>query len=250
LIILLLLAIFAAASSDSLFGSVAKRTYGDARFPEMYRRQTGDCDSQCGSIEAALGCNSTECACPIFASAGSTAVTACVNCLQPVAPLTASNITLFANVCSMCQSQCSTSLTAYIQTLSCNNTACECTLYLGVGSAALTTCATCVETFDPTDAAGLLAFAQACGVNVTVPSASQSSASQSSTSLPSASKASATIISTPSATSQVSSATSSATAAITATGSTACRVGVELFGKLFWSSMVIGLLVSTLLVLV
>jgi len=238
LIIVLLLAIFAAASSDSLFGAVAKRTYGNARFPEMYRRQTGDCDSQCGSIEAALGCNSTECACPIFASAGSTAVTACVNCLQPVAPLTASNITLFANVCSMCQSQCSTSLTAYIQTLSCNNTACECTLYLGVGAAALTTCASCVETFDPTDAAGLLAFAQACGVNVTVPSASQSSS------------ASATIIPTPSATSQVSSATSSATAVITASGSIACRVGVEQFGKLFWSSMLIGLLVSTLLVLV
>jgi hypothetical protein len=207
-------------------------TYDKVGFPEIHRRQVGNCTDQCCAVEPALACNTTECACPILNSAGSTGVTACVNCLQTVSPLTASNITLFANVCSMCESQCSTSLTAYIQTLSCNTTACECSLYLRVGSTALTTCATCVQTFNPTDADGLLAFAQACGVNVTVPSASASQT-------PSHSSSGGSTIPTVSATS-----TSRASAVATVTTSAACQLEF----RLFWSTIFLGLSVVTFLI--
>lgn len=175
----------------SPLGCFATWTHNNVGFAQIHPRQAGNCTTQCGTIEGALACNSTECACPILNSAGSAGVSTCVNCLTTSSPYLAANLTLFANVCSMCESQCSTSLTAYIQTLSCNTTACQCTLYLGVGSTALTTCAACVKKFNPTDAAGLLAFAQACGLNVTAPSssASQTSSASSTATYPTASTA-------------------------------------------------------------
>lgn len=224
-------AVLAVAVHDNSFRPVAKRAYGT----ELYRRQFAGCAAQCASIESALACNSTECACPILNSAGSAAVNACVTCVDPVSPLTASNITLFANVCSMCESQCSTSLTAYIQTLSCNSTICECSIYLGVGAGPLTTCANCVQTFSPAIADGLLEFAQACGLNVTVPSPPPSSATSASAS------ASASTVSTPS-----SSSASSTPSAATTAHSLGCRVGFEFFGKL--AAITLGCSVFTFMV--
>jgi hypothetical protein len=130
----------------------------------MYRRQLDGCTTPCASVARALGCNSTECACSILNSAEPATIDTCVNCLEPAQPLIASNITLFANICSKCQSQCSLTLTAYIKTLSCNTTTCFCSKFSSVPASAITSCASCAQSFDPVHVSGLLILAQQCGI--------------------------------------------------------------------------------------
>jgi hypothetical protein len=214
-----ILAVTVSSLPDIPFGTVEKRK---ADIPQIHRRQFGDCNSQCASIEAALACTTADCACPIFNSAGSAAVSDCASCVQTVQPLIASNITLFGGVCSKCQNQCSTSLTAYIQSLACNSTSCSCSLFSSVGLPTLTTCANCVQTFDPAVATGILQFAEQCGLGPTA-SASASAASSTSAQVATAS-------------------TSAASSASTTSKSAGTRICADGFNKLFWIITLLGAL--------
>lgn len=200
-----------------------------ANFAGMLRRQTS-CATQCSSIAAAAACNSSECICPIYAAAGATEIKTCVDCLQPIEPYLASNITFSANVCSMCDSQCSAALTAYIQSLSCNSTTCLCSVFSVAGATAITTCANCIKPFDPTDAAGALALAQECGIISPVSVSSSASVSgSSSTSGPS----------TTGPTASTRAASSSASAVATASTSAGNRVNKDLYQMLFWLPLLV-----------
>lgn len=221
----MILAVTVSSLPDTPFGTAEKR---DADIAQIHRRQFGDCNSQCASIEGVLACTTADCACPIFNSAGSAAVSDCTSCVQTVQPLIASNITLFAGVCAKCQNQCSTSLTAYIQSLACTSTSCACSLFSSVGLPTLTTCANCVQTFDPVVATGLLQFAEQCGLGPTNSSTS-ASASAASTSGPTSAPVGAT-------------STSAASPATTTSKSAGTRICADLFTKLFWIITLLGAL--------
>ena len=167
-------------------------------FNSLSRRQSSEpCIAECGIFYAALECNTTGCICADFNAGGSAAVSNCTNCLQSASPPLASNITLFAQVCTNCSTQCDTTLAGYIATLSCNTTACECAYYAAIGAPNITTCANCIQPFAPADAAGVIEFAQACGVIPTNSSVSTSA----SASLSSASASASAKSGSPSATS-------------------------------------------------
>ena len=131
------------------------------------RQSIESCLAPCSSIDSALLCTTGSCVCPILNSAGSSAVVTCANCLEGVDPPYANELALLANVCSKCSDQCAGVLTGIIQTASsCTTTACECSLFSQVGAASIETCASCVQSFDPTDASTLLDTEQACGIGV------------------------------------------------------------------------------------
>src|SRR5271163_2645131 len=134
------------AFPDDHFG---KRT---AHIPQLYRRQLDGCTSQCVPLLPGGNCTPADCVCPVVNAAGVTAVNACVSCIEATDPYLASNITLTANVCMHCQSQCSSSLTAYFQSLACNSSlACSCAPFMPLGATTITTCANCIQPFDATD---------------------------------------------------------------------------------------------------
>ena len=212
-------------------GLILKRnTHLDVKLNPLYRRQLGACASECSSVASVLtSCNATtQCVCSTINSAGPTAVTACVTCLEPIAPSIASNISLVAEVCSMCQNQCSKTLDSYIQTLSCNSTQCSCAAYALAGASEITTCANCVSTFSPPISTGLLEFAQECGI--VPPTSASASASASGSAAPSGS------------TSQ-SAGTASTSVSASASGSShsaASRVVGEVLSKLLWMTIFVG----------
>ena len=224
-----ILAVTVSAIPDTQVDKIEKR---NAHIAKIYRRQMPGCDAECASIEALLACTTTECACPIVNSAGSAAVSVCTSCLQSTQPLVASNITLLAGVCLKCESQCSTTLTAYIQSLACNSTTCACSLFSSVGSTAITTCANCVQPFDPLDATGLLQFVEQCGIGPSSASSAYASASASASSL-----ASSASISGPTSTQVGTSSTSAASPASTASKSAGSRICTDLFTRLFCLAM-------------
>ena len=212
-----ILAVMVAAFPDNHF---AKRA---PHLPQLYRRQADGCTTQCGPILSGGNCSTTECICPIVNAAGPTAVTACADCISKVDPYLASNITLTANVCMNCESQCSSTLTAYFASLACNGSlACSCAPFAPLGATTITTCANCVQKFDATDATGLLEFAQECGI---LPSGAPSSALPSSTASPSSAGAA------------TGSATASASATATASKSAATRIDFDAFGSLVWIAL-------------
>ena len=157
---------------ENPFRRIEKRnTFIERNLNQLQRRQSLEsCIIPCASIETALSCTTGPCICPILNSAGLSAVATCANCLEGVDASYASELILLANVCTMCSNQCSGVVTAIIQTeLSCTTTACECSLFSQVGAASIETCASCVQSFDPTDASTLLDTEQACGIGVASP---------------------------------------------------------------------------------
>ena len=198
--------------------------FPDDHFPQLYRRQLDGCTNQCGPLLPGGNCTTADCVCPVVNAAGATAVNTCVNCITATDPYLASNITLTANVCMHCQSQCSSSLTAYFQSLACNSSlACSCAPFIPLGATTITTCANCIQPFDATDAAGFVDFAEECGI---LPSnATSTTLSSSASTTPSNSVAA----STASAQSSTGSASPVATAK-----SAAAHVDVVGLGSLVW----------------
>ena len=213
----------------------------------LNRRQFNNCTPQCAPVGQALAYNNTPCLCPIFNIAG-LEVDACTSCLQPVEPLVASNITLLSQVCLHCQSQCSTTLTAYIGALACNSTACECALYVPVGGAAISACANCANTFNPAIAAGLIQIAEQC--NISIPSSS--TATTSTTQMSSASTTQISPTSTSATSLLSSSSASSAVAAVTlptVSNSAAFHLEPQVYRTFSWMIMTLGVFGYAFLVL-
>lgn len=143
-----------------------------------------DCDVQCSSLEPALACNTSTCVCPVLNAAGSSAITTCTNCLETVPEFSmyASFLPLLGEVCSMCATPCSSLLTAIlVQVPSCSGTplACACSILRSIGSAALQSCTSCVQTFDPSDVSGVLSLENQCHISVSGNSSATTSASTS-----------------------------------------------------------------------
>jgi hypothetical protein len=201
----------------------------DEHVAQLYHRAV-NCTPPCQTIMTALECTTADCLCSMFQTINSTSLSDCVNCLEPVRPTLAGNITLFANVCSKCQSICSGSLSAYLQTNACNSSAidspCVCSLFDPVGATAITACASCIQPFDQFDSMRLLVSAQQCGI---ISGGNPSASASVSASAP----ASTTISATASAQS------SAASSAPAASKSDATRLSVHVFGSLVWVALIL-----------
>src|SRR5215471_3976049 len=135
------------------------------------KRQNEGCDAQCSPLEPALACNTAACVCPALNAAGSSAITTCTNCLETVPEFSmyASFLPLLGEVCSMCENPCSSLLTTIlVQVPACSGTplTCACSIIKSVGVAAIQSCASCVQTFDPTDVSGVLLLQNQCNISV------------------------------------------------------------------------------------
>ena len=215
------------------FGTIEKRK---AHIAQIHRRQITECTTQCASMERVLACSTASCVCPIVNAAGSAAATVCASCLKTSAPSFASIVvTLVDGICSKCESQCSATLTAYIQSQSCNSTTCACSLFSSVGLPAITACANCVQSFNPLPALGVLQFVEQCGIGTANASISSISASSS------ASAASNTNVTTSSQVGTTSTGAASSPLS-TVSMSVGRRICTDLFTNLFWM-MFLGALV-------
>jgi len=93
----------------------------------------------------------------------------------------ANYLPLLGQVCTTCATPCSSLLTEIlVQVPLCltNPTTCVCTIIKSLEPQAISTCTTCLQTFDPTDLSGLLALESQC--NITIPSTAPSQSSTSS----------------------------------------------------------------------
>jgi len=205
---------------------------------QLYRRQLGDCTSQCAPLLPGGNCTTADCVCPIVNAAGATAVNSCVNCISATDPSLASNITLTADVCMHCQSQCSSGLTAYFQSLGCNSStlACICAPFIPLGATTIATCANCLEPLDQAYSSGLIEIGQECGILPSNVTSATLSASASATS---------TSVATPTASAQ--SSTGSASPAATASKSAATHVEFDTFGSLVWIALTLTTVVFAFL---
>ena len=98
---------------------------------------------------------------------------ACTDCLQPIVPEIAANVTLLTNVCAKCLVPCNTTVAAFLQGATCTNSTCGCAPYFATGVDALEACGNCIVAFDPTDGKQVLDIPQEC--NITNPTGSASS---------------------------------------------------------------------------
>jgi len=144
--------------------SVARGTDFGTFKGNVMPRQLANCTTPCAPFLTFTECTNSTCICGPFNSTSPDAVTACTSCLAPSLPYVASNLTLVAMVCSKCYSPCNATLFAYIESLQCNDTACACASFVPVGATAIQACGTCVESFDYQDGAGVIEFAQECGI--------------------------------------------------------------------------------------
>jgi hypothetical protein len=150
-----------------LRGIEKRNTLLGRKLNQLQRRQASlaSCLLPCSSVIPALECSTGPCVCPILNSAGMNDTVTCANCLNGVDASESSYLTLLANVCAMCSSQCSGVLGAILQSqTSCSNTTCECSLFSQVGAESIGNCASCVKSFNPAGAATLLGIEQACGI--------------------------------------------------------------------------------------
>lgn len=131
---------------------------------QLKSRQLSGCDFECSSLTPAFQCTAASCVCPIFNSAGSSEINTCVNCLESSLSSDASNIVLLGKVCANCQSQCASSIIAYVQNLMCDTMTCTCSVFNGAGSAAVIECANCIESLDAVKAADLREIVSQCRI--------------------------------------------------------------------------------------
>ena len=140
---------------------------------DLQPRQLGNCTDVCTPFLGFATCTTTDCVCTPLNNGSPSALTACTDCLQPIAPEIAGNITLLAGVCAKCLAPCNTTLAAHLEGASCTNSTCGCAPYFEVGVDAIEACGNCVTAFDPADGQQVLAIPQEC--NITKPTSSASS---------------------------------------------------------------------------
>ena len=128
----------------------------------VQRRQSIACLGPCASVANGLTCETAACVCPILDAGGPAVVSACANCLASFDVVDANELVLLANVCSQCSSQCESVINALFQSNQCTTSVCTCSALLSPGSAAYSSCASCVQTFDSPDASSILALDQQC----------------------------------------------------------------------------------------
>jgi peptidoglycan DL-endopeptidase CwlO len=131
----------------------------------LARRQQ-QCLEDCSTISNALYCQDSACACPILTTASTSDITTCENCLDSNGYSSYSGfITLAYEVCTECSDQCSSVLTAAIGASEedCTTLACYCPFLQSGGANALESCASCMQSFDSSEASNLLSFVTGCG---------------------------------------------------------------------------------------
>jgi hypothetical protein len=122
------------------------------------------CLGQCSTVSNALACTDAACACPILAAASTSDINTCDNCLDSYGYSSYSAfVTLAYQICTECYDQCSFVLTAAIEAQACTTLGCFCPILQPGGANALDSCATCMQSFDSSEASNLLSFVTGCG---------------------------------------------------------------------------------------
>lgn len=181
----------------------------EGRNSGVHKRQFEICTSECDPFGQILQCFSADCICPILNSTDPSLLTTCTNCLESNNSTLGGNMTLLAKVCTKCENPCMGVIDqAFQSSTTCLDFYCTCQLFDALSSTDITTCASCIHKIDSGDAITLVKLAQQCGI-----------------------------------------ISASAASSLIASISNMCsQLEVDLFGKVFWISVIIGVLGSRFLV--